>query len=205
MTTAWARASQGRATERLRGEVDRLGAEVAHLQEEMAIKDSRWGRHSPRRRPHYGPVHRMRILRLRAARGWTVAQTAERFLLTEMTIMNWMRRLDEGGEAALVQLEEPVNKYPDFVAYLVRHLKVMSPSLGKVRIAQMLARAGLHLSATTVGRMLKRDPTREDLEAVSTPAPRGRRVKARPTLPISTSRTRLGGVRWRERSRATLM
>ena len=33
----------------------------------------------------------MRILRLRAARGWTVAQTAERFLLTEMTIMNWMR------------------------------------------------------------------------------------------------------------------
>ena len=55
-----------------------------------------------------------------------------------------------------MKLEEPVNKFPDLVAYFVRHLKVLSPSLGKVRIAQMLARAGLHLSASTVGRMARR-------------------------------------------------
>jgi len=48
----------------------------------------------------------MQILRLRAARGRSVAQTAERFLLTEMTIENWMRRLDDEGEAALVRLEQ---------------------------------------------------------------------------------------------------
>ena len=30
--------------------------------------------------------------------------------------------------------------------------------MGKVKIAQMLARAGLHLSVTTVGRMLKEPP-----------------------------------------------
>ena len=175
MTAAWARATRGRSAHRLQADIDRLRAEVAHLEEELAIKDSRWGRHSPRRRPHYGPVHRMRILRLRAARGWTVAQTAERFLLTEMTIMNWMRRLDEGGEAALVKLDEPVNKFPDLVAYLVRHLKVLSPSLGKVRIAQMLARAGLHVSASTVGRMLHRNLSKNDQAAV-VPAerPRGR-------------------------------
>lgn len=58
-----------------------------------------------------------------------------------------MRRLDEGGEASLVKLEEPVNKYPDFVALLVRHLERLSPALGKERIANMLARAGLHLRA----------------------------------------------------------
>ena len=52
----------------------------------------------------YGPIQRMQILRLRAARGWTVAQTAERFLLTEMSIQNWMRRLDDGGEEALIRL-----------------------------------------------------------------------------------------------------
>jgi len=31
--------------------------------------------------------------------------------------------------------------------------------MGKVKIAQTLARAGLHLDATTVGRMLRKDAT----------------------------------------------
>ena len=54
-----------------------------------------------------------------------------------------------------MQLPEPVNKFPDFVRHIVVRLKVLYPFLGKVKIAQMLARAGLHLCATTVGRMLK--------------------------------------------------
>ncbi len=49
----------------------------------------------------------------------------------------------------------PVNKFPDFVAHCVRNLKTLSPTLGKVKIAETLARAGLHLGTTTVGRMLK--------------------------------------------------
>jgi transposase len=48
----------------------------------------------------------MRILELRAARGWSIQQTAERFHVTEETIASWMRRLDEGGEAGLVRAEE---------------------------------------------------------------------------------------------------
>lgn len=99
VTLSWSKAVGRGSPHRQRAEIDRLRAEITHLKEEMAIKDSRWGRHSPRRRPHYGPVFRMRILRLRAARGWTVAQTAERFLVTENTIDNWMRRLDDDGEA----------------------------------------------------------------------------------------------------------
>jgi transposase InsO family protein len=55
----------------------------------------------------------------------------------------------------LVRIREPVNKFPDFVGCLVRQLKVLVPAMGKVRIAQVLARAGLHLGATTVGRMLR--------------------------------------------------
>jgi len=66
MTAAWARAMKARSKRRLQADIDRLRAEVTHLEEELAIKDSRWGRHSPRRRPHYGPVQRMRILRLQA-------------------------------------------------------------------------------------------------------------------------------------------
>jgi putative transposase len=71
------------------------------------------------------------------------------------TIAEWMGRVDEEGEAALVKTPEPVNRFPDFVRYMVRRLKVLCPSMGKKRIAQTLARAGLHLGVTTVRRMLR--------------------------------------------------
>ena len=172
MTSAWSKASAGRSSrQRALAEVDRLRAEIALLTEELELKDARWARVPGRRRPYYGPVQRMRILQLRAARGWSTKQVADRFILTEETIVSWMRRLDEEGNAGLVRLAEPVNKFPDFVAYLVRHLKAMSPPLGKVRIAQMLARAGLHLGASTVGRMLKRDLSKDDIAVEQETAP----------------------------------
>lgn len=67
-------------------------------------------------------------------------------------------RIDEHGPDALVQLRRPVNKYPDFVNYIVQRLRTLCPTMGKVKIAQTLARAGLHLGPTTVGRMLKATP-----------------------------------------------
>ena len=137
--------------------LDRAHTEIALLKEEIAIKDARWSRIQPRRRPYYGPIQRMRILKLKAARGWTAAQTARIFLVTEATITSWLDRIDEEGERALVQTTEPVNRFPEFVGYLVRWLKATCPLMGKVRIAQVLARAGLVLGATTVGRMLKWD------------------------------------------------
>jgi len=70
-------------------------------------------------------------------------------------VRSWQGRIDEEGQGALVRMAEPVNKFPDFVRYLVRELKALLPAMGKVRIAQVLARAGLHLGATTVGRMLR--------------------------------------------------
>jgi transposase InsO family protein len=118
----------------------------------------------------------MRILKLRAARGWSLAQTAKSFLVTEDTMASWIRRVDEQGERALVQTEEPVNKYPEFVAQLVRELKLICPDFGKVRIAQVLARAGLQLGATTVGRMLARCPTRKAADATQEPLDSTRRI-----------------------------
>jgi putative transposase len=70
-----------------------------------------------------------------------------------------MGRLDEEGPDALLRLPVPVNRFPDFVGYLVRRLRTLCPGLGKVKIAQILARAGLHLGPTTIRRML-RDPKR---------------------------------------------
>lgn len=44
-----------------------------------------------------------------------------------------------------MQLREPVNKFPDFVTVVVRQLRATVPAMGKVRIAQTPARAGLRL------------------------------------------------------------
>ena len=130
------------------------------LQEEVRIKDARMALLPTQRRPHYPPSERMAILELRAARGWTLAQTARAFLVTPLTIAHWLRRLDEQGSHALVQLTEPVNKFPEFVGYLVRRLKTLCPTMGKKKIAETLAQAGLHLGTTTVGRMLKHSSSR---------------------------------------------
>jgi len=154
---AWA-ADSINARVRLAAENDRLQEECALLREELRIKDARTAQITPQRRPHYPRHERMAILELRAARGWSLKQTADTFLLTPATIASWVKRIDEHGPDALLQLREPVNKFPDFVRYIVQRLKTLSPSMGKVKIAETLCRAGLHLGITTVGRILQEEP-----------------------------------------------
>jgi transposase InsO family protein len=156
---ALARVALLAATDRVATSVH-LEHELSLLREELRIKDARLERVPPRHRPHHPAVERLAILELRAARGWSAAQTAERFFVTEATIADWMARLDEDGPAALVRTPEPVNRFPDLVAHLVRRLKVLCPVMGTARIAAVLSRAGLHLGRTTVRRMLKRRPRR---------------------------------------------
>ena len=89
--------------------------------------DARTARISPQRRPHYPPTERAAILQLRASRGWSLEQTAKIFLVTAETVSSWIRRIDEAGSDALVKISEPVNKFPDYVRYLVQRLKVLCP------------------------------------------------------------------------------
>jgi transposase InsO family protein len=149
--------ARGRATgrRRLRAQLEQATTEISLLREELSIKDDRWNRSHRRRRPHYTPTQRMRILQLRAARGWTLEETATVFLVDLQTLMIWMRRLDEDGEPALIQTVEPVNRYPEFVRNLVRQLKALCPAMGTERMAQVLGRAGLALGATTIRRMIR--------------------------------------------------
>jgi transposase InsO family protein len=100
-------------------------------------------------------VERLRVLQLKAARGWSRQQAAHALLINEQTLRSWLIRVDEQGERALIQTADPVNKFPDFVRYLVKQLKALLPTMGKVRRAQLLARAGLHLGATTIARIWK--------------------------------------------------
>ena len=129
----------------------------------MRIKDARMLRIPAQRRPHYPPTERLAILELRAARAWSMAQTARRMLVTTATVASWMGRLDEEGPRALVQTREPVNKFPDFVAYIVRRLKVLCPTMGKEpRSPRSFAESGLHLGSTTVQRAFSTDRSRPE-------------------------------------------
>ena len=159
-TRSWA-ANNLNSRIRLRAQLDRSEQDKALLREQLRITNSRMASIPANRRPQYKPTERMAILELKSARNWSLEQTANAFLVTSATISSWMRRLDEDGPNALVQLREPVNKFPEFTRYIVQRLKALCPMLGKVKIAQTLARAGLHLGATTVGRILKEKPQHE--------------------------------------------
>jgi hypothetical protein len=131
---------------RHRAEADRLQQEIRLLREEIRIKDARMRNLEPQKRPLYPPTERLAILELRAARSWSLAQTARTVLATPLSIDSWTARLDDDGPDDLVRLPEPVNRFPEFVGYIVRSLKILCSAMGRVRIARVLARAGLHLN-----------------------------------------------------------
>jgi len=117
LTQGWASESMNGQLRR-RAEGDHLQQEIQLLREEIRIKDDRMEQLEAHRRPHYPPTQRLAILELRAARGWSLAQTARVFLVTPLTIASWMGRLDEQGPDALVRLPEPA---PD-------HLEIVVPN-----------------------------------------------------------------------------
>ena len=114
---------------RLQAELERLRREICLLREEIRLKDARMEQIVPHRRPYYPPTARLAILELRAARGWSLAQTARIFLVSPLTVASWTGRLDEKGPDALVRLPVPVNRFPDFVGYLARRLRLIFDSL----------------------------------------------------------------------------
>ena len=138
-------------------------------------------------------------MELRAAPGWSARQTAKRFHVSMTTLASWKARIDEDGPNALLQIREPVNKFPDLVRYIVRRLKLLCPQLGKVKIAEMLCRAGLHLAPTTVGRMLKQEAGFPDpVAAAAGPVVTGRYPNHIWHIDLSAVPTRLGfWVLWR--------
>jgi transposase InsO family protein len=178
---------------RLAADRDRLDTEVALLREEIRIKDARMAALAPHRRPHYPPTERMAILQLMAARGWSKAQAGRRFLVSDDTVASWRGRLEEDGPRALVNATVPVNKFPDFVAAMVAKLKKLFPTMGRRRIAAFLARAGLHIAATTVRRMLNREPASEPPTAL-TENPDEPRPSAKPRTVIANYPNHVWGI-----------
>jgi hypothetical protein len=53
-------------------------------------------------------------------------------LVTADTIRFWLKRVDEEGPNALIQLREPVNKFPDSVRYLAFAAQSPWPHAGQI-------------------------------------------------------------------------
>jgi len=141
----------------LAGKSERLQAEIAQLHVELDLLRSRLGRVPAKNRPHCTPVERLRILELKAARGWNCSQLARRLLLSPSTVTDWLERLRTRGQEQFICAPVPVNKYPDYVGLLVQEMKALLPQLGNQKVQQVLARAGLHLAASTVANLAKRN------------------------------------------------
>ncbi|MEM7168059.1 MAG: helix-turn-helix domain-containing protein [Planctomycetota bacterium] len=96
-------------------EVEALHREIRLLNEELSLKDARLSRVSPRKRQHYSPTERMRILELKAARGWSTAQTAEAFLVTPATVASWQRtsNIDDGQTPNEIHEAQPKEAEPN--------------------------------------------------------------------------------------------
>lgn len=169
-----------RTRDRARAVVEQLESEIALLREELRVKDARLARMPPRRRPQYPPLERLAVLKLMAARGWSLAEGARHFFVEAATIASWRRRADERGEQELVRTPRPINRFPEFVREIVTDLAVTHPELGRRRIADHLARAGLHLASSTVRRIMRAPRERG-------PAPSGPR-RSRPSKPVRATR-----------------
>ena len=127
----WA-ANSINARVRLAAENDRLKQENQLLREEIRIKDARMAKIDPHRRPYYPPTERMAILELKAARAWSLAQTARAFLVEPKAIATWLKRADEDGPASSV-LQSGLDS--------LANLGVAGLGLGR--------KAGDHLAVTT--------------------------------------------------------
>jgi len=164
---------------RLKAEVDRLRFELEVEREIARLNDARWQRIAPHKRPHFRPEERFDICALKALTGWTTAELARRMHIAPLTLSSWLGRLDEGGAQALLRLRQAVNRFPDFVCELIYRLKQFLPAMGKVRIAQLLARCGLHLAPSTVGRMLRKPRPQPPRRPAAAKKRSGRTVIAR--------------------------
>jgi transposase InsO family protein len=149
------------------------------MREAAEILGARWDKVPERQRPHYGPEHRFRILRIRTFLGLSQRETAAMFRVSVETIARWeMEAMSPGreGPRPLVVPALPVRRFADVVRALVKTMELAGFG-GNDLIARTLARAGWKLSSRTVGRIRReRWPSPPPPEAASG-VPRAVRAK----------------------------
>jgi hypothetical protein len=127
--------------------------------EVVEIPSRRLAKIPERRRPHYCPPHRFRILELKSLLGWSREVAAQVFLVCSNTLFNWERSADRTAETVGVDIKPipPVRRFADVVRELVQTMARLGFG-GEDLIAATLARAGWKISARSVRRISKERP-----------------------------------------------
>ena len=121
---------------RQQAELDRLQRELALVNEQLRIVTARINSIPARSRPHYRSTERMAILELKTARGWSLRQTADKFLVTPATIASWLNRSCEQDDS-LVQSRS--TSFPSSLATVSSGSKRSAPRWAKSRLQKHFA------------------------------------------------------------------
>ena len=103
---------------RFAAEAGRWRTEASLLQEQLALIMTRFSRIPPLKRPRYIGTERHRILLLKAARGWSQAQTAAAMLVTKwlMTDIGGLAQMEAQNRAKAKLLYEAIDSSGGFYA-----------------------------------------------------------------------------------------
>jgi transposase InsO family protein/DNA-binding transcriptional regulator YiaG len=146
---------------RLGAKIEEQALRIRFLEEANAILAARWEKIQERRRPHYSPELRFRILRIKDLLSLTQKDTATMFSVSVNTIFRWEAESETHPETetvgSLVQPTPPVRRYADVVRRLLQAMALAGFG-GNGLIARTLARAGWKLSSRTVGRVRREKP-----------------------------------------------
>lgn len=133
------------------------GALLSHvLREAIDILGDRIDKLPERRRPHYTPVQRFRILALKNLAGLTQPEAAQLFRVAVGTVGRWEATANPGAGTvgSTVKPVPPVRRYADTVQHLVQSLAGLGLG-GSRSLVQHLARAGWRLGKTSALRYLR--------------------------------------------------
>ncbi len=141
---------------RMLAQRDHAHSDAVLLERELAIYRSQRQRRPAKRRPHFAPQERCEILQLKRLRGWSVKETAQRFVVHPNTIRNWQRVVREKHRAERLVGQPPWNKLHAGVRWLVHEIRRLCPErdFGTRTIARHIMRAGIQISRASVRRIL---------------------------------------------------
>ena len=131
---------------------------IRQLEQAVELLQARMNRIDSRRRKHYSPQERFRIILFKETYSLTVEATAQLFLISAQTIGRWIdQAVKEPGKAtvgSLLKAVPPLMSYSAVVRDLARTMDQMGFG-GSLRIAQALAREGIKISKETIRRWRK--------------------------------------------------
>lgn len=173
---AWERLRQNGTTgEQLFAENQKTLFLLQEALDRADILAARVAKLDPRRRPHYSPQLRFRILEHMRTYLLSVQDAATRFSVTPQTIYNWLdelrRQPDKTTVGSTVVPGPPIRSFSTAVRRLVRQMK-RAKFGGKKKIAQILLRSAWKISPRTIGRIFNEERTTPPPASATEPRPR---------------------------------